>query len=112
MFKNKIIWIVILLVGLIAISTVNAEEICNETSDLASEEVDESIIELSNDDYMSDGVEGTFTDLANEIPNADGELNLTRNYTYSSNDSSYKNGIKIDKKITINGNGFVIDGNN
>ena len=55
---------------------------------------------------------GTFTELANEIANSNGELNLTKDYTYVADDSSYKNGIKIDKTIAINGNGFTISGNN
>ena len=54
----------------------------------------------------------TFTDLANDIANASGELNLTKNYTYSSIDSSYNIGITINKLITINGNGFTLDGSN
>ncbi len=40
---------------------------------------------------------GTFTDLANEIENANDELNLTSDYIYSSDDSGY-NGITINKK--------------
>ena len=37
-------------------------------------------------------------------------MNLTENYICTSSDSSYKNGILIDKSIAINGNGFTLDG--
>ena len=55
---------------------------------------------------------GTFSDLNTAINESASELNLTRNYTYSDGDSDYIGGIIIDKQITINGNGFTIDGNN
>ena len=42
-----------------------------------------------------EGSDGNFTDLANEIAAANDELNLTKNYVYSNNDSIYKDGIGI-----------------
>ena len=54
---------------------------------------------------------GTFTDLADDIRWSNEEFNLTKNYVYSTNDANYKKGIDINNKITINGNGFTIDGN-
>jgi len=56
---------------------------------------------------------GTFTDLANDIANMGDELNLTRNFLFNDeNDTNYTEGIVINKKITINGNGNIIDCNN
>ena len=56
---------------------------------------------------------GSLIDLMHDIEDADNELNLTRNYQYNSNhDTSLISGVYIHKKITINGNGFVINGKN
>ena len=87
-----------------------------ETNDeFLSVENDDQVIESSNDgiDFLSANPAGTFTDLANEIVNATGELKLSKNYVYdATKDSNYKNGIIINKEITINGRGFIINGNN
>ncbi len=112
----------ILLVSLLAVSAVSAAD--NATSDIVStEETTAEVVSVENDSQVIDSVDfesnllsansdGTFTDLANEIANANGELKLTKNYVYdSSRDSNYKNGIVIDKEITINGRGFIINGN-
>ena len=76
---------------------------------------DNNLIEndtTSSTEILSANPDGTFTDLANEIASATDELNLTRNYVYSKDDSIYQEGISIDKSIAINGNGFAINGNN
>lgn len=52
-----------------------------------------------------------FNQLNTEIQNKN-EISLMKNYTYQYRyDSSLKNGINIDKEVTINGNNFTIDGN-
>ncbi|WP_405305551.1 Ig-like domain repeat protein [Methanobrevibacter sp.] len=83
----------------------------DETDDiLAIEEQYGGEVGATEDNELS-ATTGTFTDLANDIANADGELNLTQNYVYDpSKDSRYKNGIDINKQILINGKGFVING--
>ncbi len=63
-------------------------------------------------EILSANPDGTFTDLANEIASATDELNLTRNYVYTNDDSIYQDGIDINKSIAINGNGFAIIKNN
>ena len=64
-------------------------------------------------EFLEQANNGTFRNLANEILIADNELNLTRNYVYDvERDKDYYPGIEINKKICINGNGFIIDGNN
>ena len=57
---------------------------------------------------------GTFSDLQNKIKNAESELNLTYNFTYSHeiDGEDYINGVVINKTITINGNGLTISGRN
>ena len=69
--------------SLLAISNVSASEITDGTSDLLSRNNDGAIIDLNEDKgVFESNSDGTFTDLANEIVNATGVLNLTRNYVY------------------------------
>ena len=49
---------------------------------------------------------GSFTDLANEIKNSNGEYNLSRNYC----SDEITNRIVINESIIINGNGFTLQG--
>ena len=129
---KKIMILTIILTCLLAVSAVSAAENATEdiistdasedvvsveetTDDVVSVENDDQVIESSNDgiDFLSANPAGTFTDLANEIVNATGELKLSKNYVYdATKDSNYKNGIIINKEITINGRGFIINGNN
>lgn len=83
----------------------------NQNKDNVS--VDENVENVATtDENELSANPGTFTDLANEIKNSNGALYLNRSYIYtSSEDSSYVNGISINKKITIYGNGFTINGN-
>ena len=119
--NKRLMFFVIILISLLAISGVSASELNEdininddtlaidageignsnlESADLQFddnsnvEEVndnDENLKSSSNSDILTeDNPNGTFTDLANEIERADGELNLTRNYIYTkSKDSSY-----------------------
>ena len=112
LLNKKIMLLVILLVSLLAVSTVSAAE--NVTDDIVSveETTDEAVSVEVNQIILKENNAGTFTDLANEIANATSELNLTRDYAYDEDsDRDYKDGIGIDKSITVNGNGFTIDGN-
>ena len=88
---------------------------------VASEDQSDDIISIENSDNDEISVTeenelsadaGTFTDLADAIEHAVDDLILTKNYTYSTGDSSYSDGIVINKTITIDGNGFTINGNN
>ena len=95
-----------LIICLFAVVNVCAADV----NDACEIQIGESV-GVSADNYLEAST-GTFTDLAKEIANSKGELNLTRNYAYSDGDSDYKNGIGIDEQIIINGNGFAIDGKN
>ena len=108
----------LLIIGLLAFSSVSAGDV-NETV-VASENQNSDLIEIDDENANDFAVEeqeiynigateenelsatpGTFTDLANDIANAKGELNLTKNYAFSSVDSKYSGGIPINKSITI-----------
>ena len=55
----------------------------------------------------------TFTELNNEINEANGTLTFDSNYKMADNEStSFKEGITISKNITIDGNGYTIDAMN
>ena len=101
---KKIIMLAILLVALLTVSAVNAAD--NATDDVVIEETTDEVASIEENNVR------TFTDLANEIANATDEFNLTRDYAYINDDSSYIDGITIDKKIVINGNGHTINANN
>ncbi|MBE6506159.1 MAG: hypothetical protein E7Z73_10605, partial [Methanobrevibacter millerae] len=99
--KLKKYILIILLVHLmlfVCIGSVCALE--NQTYDFGENEV------LGSPD------ESNFNDLQTKIDAADegGTVNLTNNYTYD--DSFSSDGITITKAITINGNGFTINGLN
>ena len=106
-----------LFVVLCVVSTVNATD--NVTDDVVNVNDETDFVQANNDDQsvseeplttneeeVISASPGTFADLTNEIKNATGELNLSRDYVFSSSDTR---GINIDKEITINGNGFSIN---
>ena len=109
MLLKKRYLFLILLVCLLAISAVSAEEISNETNIVANDYDSSLITESVNEDILTDSY-GTFQELQEEI-NAVGKggtLNLTRNYKYVDGSTD---GIIIGKPITIDGQGHTIDGN-
>ena len=113
LIKKRYIFLIIF-VCLFTISTVSAEDVGNETNIISTNEFDNTIELSIENKIINYNADGSFTDLAKEISNANGELILTRNYVYNPSEdySNYKNGIEINKEITINGKGFVIDGIN
>ena len=105
------------------------KETTDEIVNVSTNDVNDTVMAKNNEDPVSviykyydevsvtekdilSASSGSFSDLANEIKNGHDEIYLTRNYVYSEMDSDYISGIKIDKPITIYGNGFVIDGKN
>ena len=98
-----------------SISAVNAEtddNISISTSigiDTANIDNTQQIDNMIN---IADKNEGTFTDLNDLIKNSAGDIKLNRNYTYDNKiDNAYINGIKINKDLVIDGNGFTINCN-
>ena len=135
-----IILLSIVLIAMLAVSAVSAEDATiTDDADLATaEEVQVDNAEIHDDiDYesediivtdtgdsadnapktnvlganpVSEGQTYSFSTLAQNISLAGDVLDLEDNYKYSSSDSSYKNGIIINKDIVINGHGYTIDG--
>ena len=107
----------ILLVSLLAVSAVSAAD--NATSDVVGidNQDDNVILELdnsNNDGNVLNANPKTFTDLNNAINgNNKSDIYLNSNYTYNpDSDSGFEDGIKINRAVTIYGNGYTIDGNN
>ena len=114
-----VICILILLFGIASVTASDMNESVSDEAPISAENSDMLSVELQDENEMAENEgesltaeSGTFTDLANEIGNSSDEFTLTRNYTYSDGDEDYKNGIVIDKLITIDGNGFTIDASN
>lgn len=107
---KKILMLAILLVTLLTVSTVSAAD--NTACDVVSmnDTAGETVSVGENPVILLENNVGSFKELASEITKAKGELNLSKNYKYSSGDSAYIDGITINKKIVINGNGHTIDG--
>jgi len=71
----------------------------------------EDTITVGGVDYtinVTEAPAGTFTDLNNLIAE-NNEVNLYRDYTYTSADSALQTGIPINKELIINGNGYTIN---
>ena len=87
-YKKGLIFIC-LIICLFTIASVCAADV-NETV-VTNEDQSEEGVSVEDNDLIEVGTTeenelsastGTFTDLANDIANAEGELNLTRNYRY------------------------------
>lgn len=119
LLNKNIMVLAVFLVTLFAISAVSAAE---NTTDLATMEsnmpvneiqnylFDNTVKQSVNDEIIGETDNGTFMDLQTKIDAAGdgGIVNLENNYSY---DDTFSNkGIIIKNPITINGNGFTIDG--
>lgn len=122
MFKSKhkfgflILLFFIVIVGLSCVSAADSNNTLNLNSDGDSNlDVSSSNLETGTVLEGSGNVSaGSFSDL-NSLISADssGYINLNKNYTYNpGTDSNYTNGISISKDLTINGNGFTVNGAN
>ncbi len=97
-FLNNKFLLFLIFIIILSISAVNAQN---------STDIQENQQTLGN--YYA-GETGSFTELNEEIT-THGNFTLTKNYAYNSNDSDYKDGIKITQdNIVIDGNGYMIDG--
>ena len=91
------------------LDSVNDVGIQSSSGDLA-DSVD--VVQDSSKNHLSSSEKGNFTELAEKINSATDVLELDKDYTYVSGDTVGTTGIKINKTITINGNGCTIDGSN
>lgn len=103
----------LMLLFLMSIVCVSASEDVNQTisDDTKNVVSNGDILSISQSDYeiMGSADNGTFTDLQKKIDDAgeNSTIELENNYAYDSGFSV--NGIHINKTLTIEGNGHVID---
>ena len=107
---KKLVIICSIVCIIFGISSVCANEVNNTITTQNEQQINDIMLIDTVTDAVSNS-EGTFSDLKNEIENTNTELKLTKNYTYTDNDAELINGILIKKQITIDGNGFTINGN-
>ena len=117
-FKSKILCLLLVLVMLLSVSAVAANE--NTTLPLKEDSTDQmsvnvetnnGILGISNsEENLGAPDDGTFKALQEKINNTaeGGTLVLENNYTNT--DWNFRFGINISKSLTIDGNGFTIDG--
>ena len=105
--KNFLI-IFAVFIFLIALGNVSANDI-DDNLDNLTDTSDDIVLssESSNDILTADESFNSLQSLIDSKGN-DSTIDLNTNYTYSSGDS--RDGIRIDKTLTINGNGHSIDG--
>ena len=106
-FKNALKLLIIISIVFICISVVHAED--TNSTDVLFEEQDDV-----NNDTLIEQQPKSYTDLSNEVNDAEvgSTLNLTESYKYNSTiDQALNNGIELSKDITIVGiNSNYIDG--
>jgi hypothetical protein len=111
LFNKKFMMLTIVLVGLLAISAVSAED--NATDEIAAIS-DDAVVEVDGDltsqGDVSNTTTRTFTELNDAInANQDNDIYLDENYAYADSDFEFMDGIAIDRDVTIHGNGYTID---
>lgn len=121
---KKVILICCIMLAILTVGVVSASD-ANATSDslmiddeysIMEKSSDESLKITNNSEILSDGnSSGTFSDLNEIIVNSakNSEIKLDKDYVFSNTtDNSFINGIGINKRLTINGQGHKIDGMN
>ena len=124
---KRIYLVALILLVLLSVSAVSAADdsannIISEDNDvIALDEAiddDESNVDVlgENDNAaLNAGETGTFTDLnklINEDYSSNDTITLSNNYKYSDGDDDFMQGILIGRGVTIDGNGFTLDGSN
>lgn len=115
---KKIIIITLLLLAVLTISHISAadnltdEGILQDTPLKETELSDEGLASPLQEELIAVPDDGTFTTLQNKINAADANSIVVLENNYSYDEGFSTDGIVISKKITIEGNGFTINGNN
>ena len=116
MKKRGILILCMLLCLILMAQAVTANEIdTNDTNQdfIQTADVKDSNHTLSStqDNNVLNTTGKSFTELNTLLSGSGNTFDLRDNYVYSDGDTAFKDGITISKDITVNGNGFTIDGN-
>ena len=106
--KKKIFLVLIAVMLVMTIMSVSATDI-KDDQNLTDNNDDIVLSSGSSDEIIADGEE-SFSNLQSDINSASDSITLNRDYKFTTGDDI--NGVKINKKITINGNGHTIDASN
>ncbi|WP_407379598.1 Ig-like domain repeat protein [Methanobrevibacter sp.] len=104
--NKKILFLLCLILFIVSLACVSAADNADQTlSD------DTLSVSLNDVEILKSADGGTFDDLQKKIDDADegSTVYLENNYTYDGD--SEGGGVDISKSITVNGNGYTIDGN-
>ena len=118
--KRKFLILLCLVLFIVSVSCVSAAENTNQTVDGISsvstidniDQTNDTLGVFENVEELSAKDDGTFTALQEKINNAPAGSTITLENDYKYDADFDKNGILIDKKLSINGNGYTIDGSN
>ena len=102
--KSKVIVICMFLLILCSLSIVSAQDTTNETQ--ITQYANDTVLTDSSTDLLTDSSRGSFDDLQNEINNADSGSVLYLQRDYKASDGA---NIKLDKSLTIDGQGHTLD---
>ena len=99
-------------------AAVSAEDAISDNMVSVDEAVDEAVaveedqaIEQSSDEETLAADEGTFTQLQEQITNAEPDTTITLDKNYTYDEGFEKTGIVFSNDLTIDGNGFTVNGN-
>ena len=120
--RRKFLILICLILFIVSVAGVSASEDANQTVDETlsvsaidnADQTNDTLGVFENVDELSAKDDGTFTALQKKIDNAYYGSTITLENDYKYDEGFTSDGIKIssDKKLTIDGNGYAIDGNN
>ncbi|WP_405295610.1 hypothetical protein [Methanobrevibacter sp.] len=106
---KKIMMLTVIALCLFAVSAVSAAD--NATGDIVSlEDSNQAIEESNNEEIIAATDDGTFTALQKKINNAAAGSTITLENDYKYDEGFSTDGILVTKDLTINGNGYTING--
>ncbi|MBP3790557.1 MAG: hypothetical protein ILA26_00840 [Methanobrevibacter sp.] len=108
-FLGICIIMLIFAVACVSASDVNETVVSSDDVQVLEQE-NGDIIESSQEELLADEDDGTFTALQKKIDESEDGATITLDKDYKYDEGFSKRGIVIDKDITINGNGHVLDG--
>ena len=112
--NKKLVFFICLIGIILSAACVSAAEDVGQTNvgDTSNLDANGDILSISSSENEILGAdEGTFTELQNMINSGNATINLTKDYQWGT-DFGQNYAIKINRSITINGNGHTIDAKN
>lgn len=110
MFNKKILIFLCLMIAVFTVSSVAASDV-NDAIVANDDFQENNEISIQTDEILKENEESkTITELNNIIDGNETTITLEHDYKYNDSDSSFTDGIKITRGVTIDGKGHTIDG--